>query len=209
MEGLVESIRRICVHLKPQISFLLYTEDRFIVFRNGGTFNFRLACEVVRTQGNRKTIEDAKNLKKSHMEIEEDSYEVKYRNVLKCIKPLALHCCPNCMDKYESYVTESERCEISDRNHYHQRISDISKAAFCFSIKEYIPKQQDDLSFDEFYEKRTEELIQYFAKPPSFDFIFAFEYYDTDKDEWEIQSFSYFADENNKMKGSDYLLELF
>jgi hypothetical protein len=205
MQGLIESVRTICTHLKPQIPFFLYTPTRFVISRNGGTLNFRLACEIVRTEGNQKTIEDVKRLKEAHMDIDEDSYQVKYIKILNNIKPLALNHCPKCMEKYESFMIESEACEISDINHYRQRISDLSKAAFHFSIE--IPKQQD--IFDEFYDKRIEELIEYFTNTPPFDFIFAFEYYDGDDDRWKIKSFENFEDENNKMKGSDYLMELF
>ena len=205
MQGLIDSVRRICVHLKPQIPFLLYTPDRFVVFRNGGSFIFRLACEIVRTEGNQKTIEDVKRLRESHMDVDELSYQQKYVNLLNTINTLALQCCPKCMETYEVFKTESDSCEISDRNHYHQRMSDISKAVFHFSI----PKQQDDLIYDENYDKRTDELIQYFANTPDFDFIFAFEYYDKDTDQWKIQPYSNFENEENKMKGSDYLLELF
>lgn len=209
MQGLIDFARRVCVHLKPQIPFLLYTRERFVVFRNGGSFVFRLACEIVRTEGNQKTIEDVKRLKEAHMEVDEISYQQKYLNVLNSIHELALKCCHRCMETYELFKTESDSCEISDRNHFHQRISDISKAVFDFSIKECIPKQQDDLIYDENYDKRIEELAQYFANAPDFDFIFAFEYYDKDNDEWKIQSYSNFENEENKMKGADYLLELF
>jgi len=205
MQGLIDSVRQTCNRFNPRIPFLLYTPTRFVVSRNGATLNFRLACEIVRTEGNQKTIEDVKRIKESQMEIDEDSLQVKYVKILNSIKAPALNHCPECMEKYESFKTESDACEVLDINHYHQRISDLSKAGFHFDLN---LKQRDDLIFDEFYDKRTDELIQYFTNTPAFDFIFAFEYYDKDEDCWKIKSFDNFENIENKMKGSDYLLEL-
>lgn len=206
MEGLFDTIRQICVRETPQISFVFYTEARYMVFRDfKASFEMKLACIVIQTSGNQQIVQEAEMRRENRMQIDDndESYHTKYEKILSQVD---CNHCPECTDKFQKFkqITELDVCQITDLNDFNSHLNDLKQAGFC--TFKYFPKVEVH-RYGASYAQRYQTIIKLFSgeKEPDVPYIFGFEYYDVDDEKWNIFAS---ARSPEKLEGSKFLLNL-
>lgn len=201
MKGQIfDELKRIATQ-KPSINFLLYTENRHLVFSTGGTSDFRLACELVRVKGDVKTAMAIKDIKNSTMDVEPLTFHDKYVKILESIRDEVNKHCDSCRKTFELYQEEISKCPIYTRDNYIAKLNELKANTFC----EKVILPENEVVYEQDYFDRVYQMAQLFNEGSDEPFIFGCRHFDEGDEDYRV---TVKFQESEKLEGGGYILKL-